>query len=128
MQGVGHAAHPIREQQMERLTEQRHDPRDTSFTERHEIHYTVKKEKKFKAFDKLGKLENLEEKIGCPLEVRCKLCDGTIIYDEDGKSMGIEHIGEHDFYAVPTERPYTPRLMYMKGYKKSWWLKADRSE
>lgn len=47
---------------MKRLTETRIDPRDTSFTERQEIHYTVKKEKKFKAFDKLGKIESLMEK------------------------------------------------------------------
>ena len=76
----------------------------------------------------LQKYKQLEEQIGCPLEVRCKLCDGTIIYDENGKPMGVEHIGEHDFYAYLIGKPYMPRLMYIKGYKKSWWLKADKSE
>ena len=42
--------------------------------------------------------------------------------------MGVEHIGEHDFYAYLIGKPYMPRLMYIKGYKKSWWLKADKSE
>lgn len=78
-----------------------------------------------KRSDKYGELE---EKIGCPLEVRCKLYNGAIVYDEDGKSMGAEHIGKHDFYANLIGGPYMPRLMYMKGYKKTWWLKKDKSE
>lgn len=78
--------------------------------------------------NEVEKYKMLEKEIGCPLEVRCKLCDGTIIYDEDGKAMGVEHIGEHDFCAYLIGGPYMPRLMYLKGYKKSWWLKADRSE
>ena len=81
-----------------------------------------------KLVDEVKEYRKLEEELGCPLEVRCKLCDGTLIYDKDGKSMVMEHIGEHDFYAVPIERPHIPRLMYIKGYKKTWWLKADKSE
>ena len=81
-----------------------------------------------KLLDDIENLLKVEQEIGCPLEVRCKLCDRTTIYNQDGKSMAIEQIGEHYFYAVPIERPHIPRLMYIKGYKKTWWLKADRSE
>lgn len=81
-----------------------------------------------KLVDEVKEYRQLEKEIGCPLEVRCKLCDGTIIYDEDGKAMGVEHIGEHDFCAYLIGGPYMPRLMYLKGYKKSWWLKKDKSE
>ncbi len=115
---------------MERLTETRIDPRDTSFTERQEVHYTVKKEKKFKAFDKLGKLENLEEQVGCPLEVRIQLNTDTIIYTDWGK-MKIITLSKKFFRAVrlgfcPT---HDPEFMFAyKDYKDGWWLKADRSE
>ena len=112
---------------MERLTETRKDPRDTSFTERWETHYTVKKEKKFKAFDKLGKLKNLEERIGCPLEVRCKLVDGGYVYDAKGIGLRVEMIFENYFIGWHALTD-TSIWYYYKDYKKTWWLKPDKSE
>ena len=117
---------------MERLTETRIDPRDTSFTERQEIHYTVKKEKKFKAFDKLGKLEELEEQIGCPLEVRCNLDINNKIFDRFGNEYIAKSIGKKDFIAYDAKKleknEIYRELFEWKEYKKTWWLKEDRSE
>ena len=120
---------------MERLTEQRHDPRDTSFTERHEIHYTVKKEKKFKAFDKLGEMESLLEQIGCPLEVDAELLKyDTLIFDQDGVKWFVDAILKDNYITTmrvemgEKKAEFLYKQFKLSDYKKTWWLKADRSE
>lgn len=34
--------------------------------------------------DELIKYKQLEEQLGCPFEVRCKVVIGTVVYNEDG--------------------------------------------
>ena len=88
-------------------------------------------EKTFDTFmeyhDEVQEYKQLENEIGCPLEVRCKLYDGAIIYDENGRKMIVRNLGEHDFLTYQTKGA-SANLMYIKGYKKSWWLKADKSK
>lgn len=79
-------------------------------------------------WNKLGKLEDLEEQIGCPLEVRCNLYEGQHIFDKDGVEFVIRQIGKHDFYKINVYPPHLKSIEYMKGYKKTWWLKEDKSE
>lgn len=80
---------------------------------------------------KLGKLEDLEEEIGCPLEVIFKAL-GHWIYDEDGKAWYIEHYyQEHNIYQLHSVRNFgriADKKFNTKDYKKTWWLKEDRSE
>ena len=77
------------------------------------------------AIDKLGKLEDLEEQLGCPLEVIFKaLKEG--IYQSDGgrrKYPTIEYNGA-------TKKFYFAFGTYcnVEDYKKTWWLKEDKSE
>lgn len=77
------------------------------------------------AVDKLGKLEDLEEELGCPLEVVIKaLKEG--IYQSDGgrrKYPTIEYNGA-------TKKFYFAFGTYcnVEDYKKTWWLKEDKRE
>ena len=77
--------------------------------------------------NKLGKLEDLEEQIGCPLEVFVKAMQNGIyrkgLFDDDLYRFGRVYIEDGYFcdFAWQGEVP-------IKDYKKTWWLKEDRSE
>lgn len=84
------------------------------------------------AIDKLGKLEDLEEQIGCPLDVRCKVVCDSIIYDENGIEYKVVYIHKEYF---DCEEPFDNDIGYTKlcafewkGYKKTWWLKENKEE
>lgn len=80
--------------------------------------------------NKLGKLENLEEQLGCPLEVRCKITTDTTIYDVNGNSYEIEYIHSNDFTTCLNGgfgSAYDFDFKYNE-YKKTWFLKKDKSE
>lgn len=85
-------------------------------------------------YDKLGKLEDLEEKYGLPLDVLVTLLDRYQYYDEDGHlkiihSLDMYHKqilikkyeNDDDIYG------YYEHLNF-KDYKVTWWLKEDKSE
>jgi len=72
----------------------------------------------------VGQLEDLEEEIGCPLEARLKVNHNTAIYDVSGEEYIVEFV-EKDIFTVYA-------IFYMsyrwEDYKKTWWLKKDKSE
>ena len=79
--------------------------------------------------DKLGKLEDLEDELGCPLEV----------LSEISKNGFYEHYGYIPPYHISRIDIFKREIMYydeetnyftvkLKDYKKTWWLKEDRSE
>ena len=70
----------------------------------------------------------LEEELGCPLEVREQAFNNGF-YAEDGKHYICEH------YVPYLKSMHTRGLMYgtskkfkLCDYKKTWWLKEDKSE
>jgi hypothetical protein len=92
--------------------------------------------------DKLGKLEDLEEQIGCPFDVIFKaLQNGIWVKD---KWQGIKHISPdelnisiRDDDVILQELYYedldsvmdtTGRRYYGSDYQKIWWLKENREE
>ena len=82
--------------------------------------------------DKLGELEDLEEELGCPLEVRCKVVCDSSIYDENGIEYKVVYINKEYF---DCEDPFDNDMGYTKmcafeweDYKKTWWLKANKLE
>ena len=81
-----------------------------------------------KCFEKLGKYEDLEEQIGCPLEVRCKIYDSQSVFNDDGEELIIQLVEEQYFSAYSTIDYDITYSLYYKDHKKTWWLKADRSE
>ena len=80
--------------------------------------------------NKLGKLEDLEEQIGCPLEVREQaLTNGIYIKNIYGdmvnfKVMLVYKNKELGYYF----RIINDGVVLLKDYKKTWFLKKDRSE
>ena len=74
--------------------------------------------------NKLGKLEDLEEQLGCSLEIRLQVVHNTFIYDAEGNEYVVEFV-EKDFFSVYN-------IFYMSfrwsDYKNTWFLKKDKSE
>lgn len=76
-------------------------------------------------YEKLGKLEDLEEQLGCPLEVVIKaLKEG--IYQADGGRRRFPFIE----YNSATDKFFFGFGTYcnVEDYKKAWWLREDKME
>lgn len=77
---------------------------------------------------KLGELEDLEEELGCPLEVRERAFNDGF-YDENGNRYTCEH------YVPYLKSMHTRGIMLgkekhfkLKDYKVTWFLRKDKSE
>lgn len=98
------------------------------------------------AINKLGKLEDLEEELGCPLDFIFKVLKAPKIYIE-GMNVRSEYDNKFKFnsksnnyilnpYAIEGKNPqflFIDRWGYgydlrLSDYKKTWFLKKDRSE
>lgn len=80
------------------------------------------------AIDKLGKLEDLEEELGFSLE---KLNETTHIYATDWENV----LRKHEIIGVNFKEKkiwfwdtFSPMYLEFEYYKKSFWLKEDKSE
>lgn len=101
-------------------------------------------------YDKLGKLEDLEEELGCPLEVVFKAIEDGIVIKGDVNQYGTKTLwlDNKPLEALVVEKRSfeEPRLIKynvwcfscdsgsyrgcvsLKDYGKTWWLKEDKSE
>ena len=81
------------------------------------------------AIDKLGQLEDLEEQQGCPLNVVFKAVQNGI-YTKNLPSENIIKQFNLQLSNIQTEWYLFNNIMCvnLKDYKKTWWLKEDRSE
>jgi len=92
---------------------------------------------------KLSNLENWEDKIGCPLEVMFRaLNDGFYVDKEQVEkepawenNKGLSQIGCPKYFklnlwykTIEVDRAGHYLEIKLSDYKKTWWLKADRSE
>lgn len=82
-------------------------------------------------YAKLCELEDLEEQIGCPLEVVFKaLTNGVYVKDFPNESNTLKMFGlnltniENEWYMIT--KFYAN--VKVKDYKKTWWLRKDKSE
>ena len=80
----------------------------------------------------MGRLEDLEEEIGCPLDIRCRVVTDSVIYDENGVEYKVVYVDKEHF---DCEDPFDNDMGYTKlcafdweDYKKTFWLKEDKSE
>jgi hypothetical protein len=78
---------------------------------------------------KLGKLEDLEEQLGCPLEVVIKaLKIGIFAKDLPSEKIVKWYVRlsnvETEWYLSDDNK----MCINLKGYKNIWWLKKDKSE
>ena len=118
---------------MSRLTEKNKNDR----------HYSISITKNLlrDAYDKLGKLEDLEEQLGCPLEVVGRLLlhkEHYIYIVEKSKLTDEDFMNKHTIVGVSefgvcilttncilkTE----PKYYKWNDYRKTWWLKEDKLE
>lgn len=80
--------------------------------------------------NKLGRLEDLEEQIGCPLDVLVKAMTSKIYYDI---ASGVGEIVQ-PYLVVNDDGMFVfdtlddTDYIYLNDYKQTWWLKEDRSE
>jgi hypothetical protein len=87
-----------------------------------------------KPIDRLGELEDLADEIGCPLKVRCKVVQNTSIFAEQECGLNsnewlVNRITSIGFECQQLNKyVYITRIHFWKDYKKTWWLKEDRSE
>ena len=95
-------------------------------------------ENTYEVIQKLGKLEDLEEQLGCPLEVMFKAlkqCEFEGLYFETKDTDGFKRKG---FYKCSLSfSGFSNRFYWNCGwnaetwldcYQKTWWLKKDKSE
>ena len=80
--------------------------------------------------NRLGKLEDLEEQLGCPLEVRCKIVTNSSIFvdDTEEQELKVGLVFEDGFYADSWVRDNQERFFKYKDYKVTWWLREDKEE
>lgn len=84
-----------------------------------------------RCINKLGKLEDLEEEIGCSLEVIFKAIKNGIYYKNNArKTIYIKvyfttNSYKTEFVLRDLNDDYA---LLSRNYKKTWWLKEDRSE
>jgi len=78
-------------------------------------------------YNKLGKLEDLEEQIGCPLEILFRALIEGIYHNEKFEHpllvLDEDNFKENNFHLV-----VVGTIVYLEDYKKTWWLKKDKSE
>ena len=93
-------------------------------------------------YNKLGKLEDLEEQIGCPLEILVKaIKNGIWFINEDDKLEYIDEalcfntilntdklVFDNYGYHCKNIEKVKGNQIYLEDYKKTWWLKEDKSE
>lgn len=80
------------------------------------------------ALQRLESIDKLQEKIGCPLDVLFKALANEI-YDADGFYIALKPylvIIENDLFVFDV--PDADDWIYLKDYKKTWYLKEDKSE
>ena len=89
----------------------------------------VAEEKQYEANQKLGKLEDLEEQLGCPLEVVVKALEYGIYAKDLPREDLIKQFGLK-LSNIETEWYLINNIMCvnLKDYKISFWLKEDKSE
>ena len=132
---------------MSRLTKKFNDNSGYEVEEYGAKYNEVKLDAYLDAVNKLGKLEDLEEQLGCPLDVYVKIQLGLVdkVYIKWYKTTDVEwHNGEADIVQEEVTIPFTitrvdkkyfryqgilwKEDMPFSNYGKEFWLKEDRSE
>ena len=86
--------------------------------------------------DKSRIVDYIEEELGCPIEVILKaITEGIYVYDVNSNCRKV--IKEEPTFILDKDIinekkgfgfVITGRYIYLKDYKKTWWLKEDKSE
>lgn len=81
-----------------------------------------------KVYNKLGQIEDIEDELGCPLEVIFKaLKDGIVVDNKTRWHTTVSLINvklDNNYYFSIGDYP----LYKLKDYRKTWWLTEDLGE
>ena len=90
----------------------------------------------YNAIQKLGKLEDIEEELGCPLEVVLKALKEGIVYEKENKYVLIPNLifaqllneDVDDYHFINYDLPNLENNLIVKlsDYQKTWWLKGEK--
>lgn len=93
----------------------------------------------YNAIQKLGKLEDVEEELGCPLEVVFRALEegiNVVCFDEEIHFHSSPSLNKYDeFYFSETYYPYGDSCcdatddsyqVKLSDYQKTWWLKGEK--
>lgn len=85
------------------------------------------------SINKLGKLEDIEDELGCPLEVVFEALDKGITIEIDDLGIKVLDTFERprlyysdDFKCYRFELLFGAYVVKLKDYKKTWWLPSDK--
>lgn len=88
-----------------------------------------------KVINKLGKLEDIEEELGCPLEVVFRALNEGIHIQTEFLNIAIKYFilkprlyFSNDFKCYCLETGYGANMFKLKDYQKTWWLKGEKDE
>lgn len=90
----------------------------------------------YSAIQKLGKLEDLEQELGCPLEVVIQKIKELMEENKNKTNYNccLEYDSFRKLWYIQDYRYYygsydvdNPEL-YLKDYQKTWWLKGEKDE
>ena len=76
------------------------------------------------AVQRLEAIDQLQEQLGCPLEVFVKLHEISHIYTNYGKVKILQILKD----SIAVKENETKKFYYLSEYKKTWWLKETREE
>lgn len=121
---------------MNRLTEKRKEPLTTKWKDVPTSYYKINGDdtgvaiSEIGRLNKLGKLEDLEEELGCPLEVIGKALKSGVYHILGSGKMYLERCLKLNYYSGIEEWSLIKKGLSfnLKDYKKTWWLKGDKSE
>ena len=112
---------------MDRLTKKENVDYTTNATI-HTVGFIVKGDRSKdynNALNKLYEIENLEEELGCPLDVYIKATVYGVIVDGSQYRVTFHKDEEGYYFILSNGSAWRFRT---SSYKKTWWLKRDKSE
>ena len=115
---------------MNRLTRKHKPTNYTRYTEKTIClkNYNIRSANLNKAIEKLGKLEDIEEELGCPLEVIIEATKNGIILNNnkiyDCKPSYYEKVNGWTFVCCIGGEAQVG--FALKDYQKTWWLKGEK--
>ena len=102
-----------------------------------ELEYLRKQDEIFykKNREKLNKIEDIEEELGCPLEVVFKTIDKGITIEIDELGLKVLDTFERprlyysdDFHCYCFKVLFREFIVPLKDYQKTWWVKGEKDE
>lgn len=91
---------------------------------------TITKKELFDCYEKLEKIENIEEEIGCPLNIVFKALKEEKIYFENG-TYSTDFVLQRTpawAFAIYDNLINNKEIVIIKDYGKTWWLKGEKNE